>query len=195
METFWVLTRSSDCVFTGSNCTRVWMSRRHVGRIKAFHSESDRAVLQWLLIKDRDTEPDRQTDGRKDRQTPQSWGLHTVKLSEERHCEKGNCQTSFFFYQHLKSDGWKMEFWIWRQSYQKISAPLITQSGHHHLLSSTEKYWRRVFLIWEKKIQKTEWKNRWRRALSLSDLSISLWQDVPSNPYPLLGLSLSLYRG
>lgn len=115
--------RCSDRVFTWSNGTGVWTSLRHVGRIKASRFESDHATLPWLLIKDRDTEPasqpdrwtdrhrERVRDRQRDRWTPQSWGLHTVKLSEgKRHCKKGTVKTVFFFfffvrYSHFKSDG------------------------------------------------------------------------------------------
>lgn len=149
---FWVLMRCSDRVFTWSNGAGVWTSLRHVGRIKASRFESDHATLPWLLIKDRDTEPASQPDGRtdteresetrqRDRWTPQSWGLHTVKLSEgKRHCKKGTVKTVFFFLSFLflsgihilNRTGCEWESSIRWQIYQK-SLALIAKLGQRHL--------------------------------------------------------------
>ena len=52
-------------MFTRSNCTRVLISL-YLGTIEAFHS--DQAMLQRLLIKYSDIEPDRETDRKTDRE-------------------------------------------------------------------------------------------------------------------------------
>lgn len=151
--------RSSDCVFTGSNCTRVWKSRHHVGRIKAFHSESDQATLQWLLIKDRDTEPgigreeaQRSGERQKDRQLSHE-NCTLSKLSEERHCEKGTVRP-----QHLKSGGGKIE------SHECVDRFIrnLTPSSHSQdiiIFYCRQKVLTAVMLILEKKTVHTEMKH------------------------------------
>lgn len=121
---FWVLMRCSDRVFTWSNGAGVWTSLRHVGRIKASRFESDHATPPWLLIKDRDTEPAGQPDGRTDTERESETDRETGELLSHEDCILSNCQREkgivkkelskpyfsfflFFFvrYSHFKSDG------------------------------------------------------------------------------------------
>lgn len=81
------------------------MLLHHVGRIKAFFLETDRAVLPWLLIKHRDG-----SETAEDLRTPQSRGLSSCQRNS---LQEGNCQASAFFIFLLLTSAVKIR---WREN-------------------------------------------------------------------------------